>query len=66
MLSMFSEEQVVPSIPTPELVRNNECENESETDQLRAVRKLPEVKDSTRMLDLFGETTEIFASRHEE
>ena len=32
----------------------------------RGQRKLPDKTDATKLLDLFGDTNEIFASSHEE
>lgn len=64
-------DQVVPS---PSKKRKTEEEEGGETDEgaekerstQSPQRTLPEVSDNTKLLDLFGGSTEIFASSREE
>ena len=62
-----SEEQVVPSIPSPQLESSkSDGETRNSTSHSLAPRKLPQVSDNTKLLDLFGLSGEIFANSREE
>ena len=60
-----TEDQVVPSPSQSPKKEGSEKEEESRK-AAGNLRTLPEVSDNTKLLDLFGETAEIFANSREE
>ena len=64
---MPTDDQVVPSLSTPIKAGATPEEGDNDkADRLDGLRKLPEITGNTKLLDLFGETAEIFATTHEE